>query len=105
MLVFFFQINALLEDLGLGQVKHTRVSDLTESEKRRLNVASQLLLDTGNYFFNLHETDFSNLNLSFISYASMFANLTIQIPKIHIGCHELFLLYLNLKSQSKLSAN
>lgn len=40
------RINALLEDLGLGQVKHTRVSDLTESEKRRLNVASQLLLDT-----------------------------------------------------------
>lgn len=40
------RINALIEDLGLGQVKHTRVSDLTESEKRRLNVASQLLLDT-----------------------------------------------------------
>ncbi|XP_054706333.1 LOW QUALITY PROTEIN: ATP-binding cassette sub-family G member 8-like [Uloborus diversus] len=40
------RINALLEDLGLGQVKHTRVSDLTESEKRRLDVASQLLLDT-----------------------------------------------------------
>lgn len=40
------RINALVEDLGLGQVKHTRVCDLTESEKRRLNVACQLLLDT-----------------------------------------------------------
>ncbi|XP_013793283.1 ATP-binding cassette sub-family G member 8-like, partial [Limulus polyphemus] len=39
-------INALLEDLGLGQVKHTRVHDLTESEKRRLNVACRLMLDT-----------------------------------------------------------
>ncbi|XP_076320520.1 LOW QUALITY PROTEIN: ATP-binding cassette sub-family G member 8-like [Tachypleus tridentatus] len=40
------RINALLEDLGLGQVKHTRVHDLTESEKRRLNVACRLMLDT-----------------------------------------------------------
>ncbi|KAL3242488.1 hypothetical protein MRX96_021103 [Rhipicephalus microplus] len=40
------RINALLEDLGLGQLKHTRIRDLTESEARRLNVASQLLLDT-----------------------------------------------------------
>ncbi|CAN8027596.1 unnamed protein product [Ixodes persulcatus] len=40
------QINALLEDLGLGQLKHTRIRDLTESEARRLSVGSQLLLDT-----------------------------------------------------------
>lgn len=40
------RINALLEDLGLGQLKHTRIRDLTESEARRLNVGSQLLLDT-----------------------------------------------------------
>lgn len=40
------RINALLEDLGLGQVKHTRVRDLTDSEKRRLNVACHLLFDT-----------------------------------------------------------
>ncbi|OQR68686.1 ATP-binding cassette sub-family G member 8-like [Tropilaelaps mercedesae] len=40
------RINALLEDLGLGQLRHTRIADLTESEKRRLNVATQLLLDT-----------------------------------------------------------
>ena len=40
------QIDALIEDLGLSQVKHTRVADLTVSEKRRLNVACHLQLDT-----------------------------------------------------------
>ncbi|XP_023342184.1 ATP-binding cassette sub-family G member 8 [Eurytemora carolleeae] len=40
------RINALIEDLGLSQVKHTRVADLTVSEKQRLNVACHLLLDT-----------------------------------------------------------
>ncbi|XP_037091076.1 ATP-binding cassette sub-family G member 8-like [Pollicipes pollicipes] len=40
------KINALIEDLGLGQVKHTSVKDLTVSEKRRLNVACHLCLDT-----------------------------------------------------------
>ncbi|XP_013790656.1 ATP-binding cassette sub-family G member 8-like, partial [Limulus polyphemus] len=40
------RINALLEDLGLGEVKHTRVRDITKSEKCRLNVACQLLLNT-----------------------------------------------------------
>lgn len=40
------RINALIEDLGLGLVKHTRVKNLTMSEKRRLNVACRLLLDT-----------------------------------------------------------
>ena len=42
---FFAQINALIEDLGLSQVKHTRVKDLTISERQRLNVACHLLLD------------------------------------------------------------
>ena len=41
----FGQINALIEDLGLSQVKHTRVKDLTISERQRLNVACHLLLD------------------------------------------------------------
>ena len=40
------RIDALIEDLGLNQVKHTRVADLTLSEKQRLNVACHLLLDT-----------------------------------------------------------
>ncbi|KAF2357532.1 ABC transporter-like [Trinorchestia longiramus] len=40
------RINALIEDLGLEQVRHTRVLDLTLSEKRRLNVACHLLLET-----------------------------------------------------------
>ena len=40
------QIDALIEDLGLSQVKHTRVADLTVSEKQRLNVACHLQLDT-----------------------------------------------------------
>ena len=35
----------LVEDLGLAQVRHTRVKDLTVSEKQRLNVACHLLLD------------------------------------------------------------
>ena len=39
------QTNALIEDLGLSQVKHTRVKDLTTSERQRLNVACHLLLD------------------------------------------------------------
>ena len=39
------RINALIEDLGLAQVRHTRVKDLTVSEKQRLNVACHLLLD------------------------------------------------------------
>ena len=34
-----------MEDLGLAQVRHTRVKDLTVSEKQRLNVACHLLLD------------------------------------------------------------
>ena len=49
--MFFFRardtkgrINALIEDLGLAQVRHTRVRDLTVSEKQRLNVACHLLL-------------------------------------------------------------
>ena len=41
-----YQIDALIEDLGLSQVKHTRVADLTQSEKQRLNVACHLQLDT-----------------------------------------------------------
>ena len=40
------RIDALIEDLGLNKVKHTRVADLTLSEKQRLNVACHLLLDT-----------------------------------------------------------
>lgn len=40
------QIDALITDLGLEPVRNTRVSRLTVSEKRRLNVASHLLLDT-----------------------------------------------------------
>ena len=36
----------MIEDLGLSQVKHTRVADLTVSEKQRLNVACHLQLDT-----------------------------------------------------------
>lgn len=40
------QIDALITDLGLEPVRHTRVGRLTVSEKRRLNVASHLLLDT-----------------------------------------------------------
>lgn len=39
------RINALIEDLGLAQVRHTRVKELTVSEKQRLNVACHLLLD------------------------------------------------------------
>jgi ABC-type multidrug transport system ATPase subunit len=39
------RISALIEDLGLAQVRHTRVRDLTFSEKQRLNVACHLLLD------------------------------------------------------------
>ena len=34
-----------VEDLGLAQVRHTRVKDLTVSEKQRLNVACHLLVD------------------------------------------------------------
>ena len=37
---------AILTSDWLLQVKHTRVADLTVSEKRRLNVACHLQLDT-----------------------------------------------------------
>lgn len=40
------RINVLIEDLGLEQVRNTKVSQMTISEKRRLNVACHLLLDT-----------------------------------------------------------
>lgn len=40
------QVAALVEDLGLEQVRHTKVWSLTTSEQRRLAVATQLLLDT-----------------------------------------------------------
>ncbi|XP_049782861.1 ATP-binding cassette sub-family G member 8 [Schistocerca cancellata] len=40
------RIDALIEDLGLDQVRYTKVASLTMSEKCRLSVASQLLLDT-----------------------------------------------------------
>ncbi|CAH1971145.1 unnamed protein product [Acanthoscelides obtectus] len=40
------RINVLIEDLGLEQVKNTKVSSMTISEKRRLNVACHLILDT-----------------------------------------------------------
>lgn len=39
------RINALIEDLGLAQVRHTPIRDLTVSEKQRLNVACHLLMD------------------------------------------------------------
>lgn len=38
--------NALLEELGLSEVRHSSVSSLTEAEKRRLLIAVSLLLDT-----------------------------------------------------------
>jgi len=38
--------NAVLEELGLSEVRHTRVADLNEAEKRRLQIAINLLLDT-----------------------------------------------------------
>lgn len=38
--------NALLEELGLSEVRHTCISDLTDAEKRRLLIAINLLLDT-----------------------------------------------------------
>lgn len=37
---------ALLEELGLSEVRHSSVSSLTEAEKRRLLIAVSLLLDT-----------------------------------------------------------
>ncbi|KAF5281613.1 hypothetical protein FQR65_LT02933 [Abscondita terminalis] len=40
------RINVLIEDLGLEQVRNTKVSAMTVSETRRLNVACHLLLDT-----------------------------------------------------------
>lgn len=40
-----FQINLLIEELGLEQVRDTNVARLTRSETRRLAVACQLLLD------------------------------------------------------------
>uniref|UniRef100_A0A1Y1MDB6 ABC transporter domain-containing protein n=1 Tax=Photinus pyralis TaxID=7054 RepID=A0A1Y1MDB6_PHOPY len=40
------RINVLIEDLGLEQVRNTKVSAMTISETRRLNVACHLLLDT-----------------------------------------------------------
>lgn len=36
----------LIEDLGLEQVRNTKVEQMTTSEIRRLNVACHLLLDT-----------------------------------------------------------
>ncbi|CAG2167830.1 unnamed protein product [Oppiella nova] len=38
--------NALLEELGLSEVRHTCISDLTDAEKKRLLIAINLLLDT-----------------------------------------------------------
>ncbi|CAH1154353.1 unnamed protein product [Phaedon cochleariae] len=40
------RINVVIEDLGLEQVRDTKVSSMTVSEKRRLNVACHLILDT-----------------------------------------------------------
>ena len=40
------QIDALINDLGLNPVWHTRVAHVTISERRRLSVACHLLLDT-----------------------------------------------------------
>ncbi|ERL87152.1 hypothetical protein D910_04552 [Dendroctonus ponderosae] len=40
------RINLLIEELGLEQVRNTKVSSMTISERRRLNVACHLLQDT-----------------------------------------------------------
>ncbi|CAG9840598.1 unnamed protein product, partial [Diabrotica balteata] len=40
------RINVLIDDLGLEQVRNTKVSMMTISERRRLNVACHLILDT-----------------------------------------------------------
>ncbi|XP_074604489.1 ATP-binding cassette sub-family G member 8 [Brevipalpus obovatus] len=40
------RINAVLEELGLSEVRHTSVASLTEPERRRLLIAMSLLLDT-----------------------------------------------------------
>lgn len=37
---------AILEELNLGEVRHARLSELTDSERLRLHVAIHLLLDT-----------------------------------------------------------
>jgi energy-coupling factor transporter ATP-binding protein EcfA2 len=39
-------VKHLKQEAILPQVKHTRLADLTVSEKQRLNVACHLLLDT-----------------------------------------------------------
>ena len=36
----------ILEELNLGEVRHTRIAELTESERKRLQIATHLLLDT-----------------------------------------------------------
>lgn len=38
--------NALLEELGLSEVRHTAIKDLTDAEQKRLLIAINLLLDT-----------------------------------------------------------
>ncbi|KAI1292780.1 ATP-binding cassette sub-family G member 8 [Halotydeus destructor] len=38
--------NALLEELGLSEVRHSSVSSLTEAERKRLLIAVSLMLDT-----------------------------------------------------------
>lgn len=40
------RIDAILEELGLSEVRHTSVKDLTRPEKRRLLIAMSLMLDT-----------------------------------------------------------
>ena len=45
MILILISLHFSVEDLGLAQVRHTRVKDLTVSEKQRLNVACHLLLD------------------------------------------------------------
>ena len=44
--------NGILEELGLAEVRHTKVGDLTEAEKRRLLIAINLLLDTDLLFLD-----------------------------------------------------
>lgn len=46
--ISFYQVDQLLDEIRLTHVKDTKVSDLAAGERKRLVIACQVALNTGN---------------------------------------------------------
>lgn len=87
----FFQVDILVEDLGLTAVRTTNVSRLTHSEKQRLSVACQLLTQASILILDQATTNMDIFDTFFlVEYLRQWCNsgriviMTLQPPTFEI---------------------